>query len=96
MLTELPDAQREFLYRLSLMTTGFRRDYALNIGDIPESVPYAGDIFSQLVGPWIDRFNESYYTISPLLTNAAKDIWSESKINNLHAQIANAILKKVT
>ena len=93
LLTELPDAQREFLYRLSLMTTGFRRDYALNIGDIPESVPYAGDIFSQLVGPWIDRFNESYYTISPLLTNAAKDIWSESKINKLHAQIANAILQ---
>ena len=93
LLTELPDAQREFLYRLSLMTTGFKRDYALNIGDIPESVPYAGDIFSQLVGPWIDRFNESYYTISPLLTNAAKDIWSESKINKLHAQIADAILK---
>ena len=93
LLTELPDAQREFLYRLSLMTTGFRRDYALNIGDIPESVPYAGDIFSQLVGPWIDRFNESYYTISPLLTNAAKDIWSESKRNKLHAQIADAILK---
>ena len=93
LLTELPDAQREFLYRLSLMTTGFKRDYALNIGEIPESIPYAGDIFSQLVGPWIDRFNESYYTISPLLTNAAKDIWSESKINKLHAQIADAILK---
>ena len=93
LLMALPDDQREFLYRLSLMTTGFRRDYALNIGDIPESVPYAGDIFSQLVGPWIDRFNESYYTISPLLTNAGKDIWSENKINNLHAQIADAILK---
>ena len=93
LLTELPDAQREFLYRLSLMTTGFRRDYALNIGEIPEPISYAGDIFSQLVGPWIDRFNESYYTISPLLTNAAKDIWSESKINKLHAQIADGILK---
>ena len=93
LLTELPDAQREFLYRLSLMTTGFRRNYALNIGEIPEPISYAGDIFSQLVGPWIDRFNESYYTISPLLTNAAKDIWSESKINKLHAQIADGILK---
>ena len=84
---------REFLYRLSLMPTGFRKDYALNIGEIPESIPFAGDIFSQLVGPWVDRFNESYYTISPLLTNAAKEVWSEGKINKLHAQIADAILK---
>ena len=55
---------------------------------------YPGDIFSQLVGPWIDQVNETYYTISPLLTNAAKQVWSdESKINDLHAQIATAILK---
>ncbi len=93
LLMELPDNQREILYRLSLMVTGFRRDYALNIGEIPESVPYAGDIFGQLVGPWIDRVNESYYTISPLLTYAAKDVWSESKIKNLHAQIAYAIVQ---
>ena len=44
LLMELPDDQREFLYRLSMMPTGFRRDYALNIGEIPESIPYAGDI----------------------------------------------------
>ncbi len=93
LLMALPDDYREFLYRLSLVSTGFRRDYALNIGDIPESVPYAGDIFSQLVGPWIDRFNESYYTISPLLTNAAKEVWPKEKIKQLHAQIANAILQ---
>ncbi len=93
LLTALPDNHQEFLYRLSLMTTEFRKDYAVNIGEIPESVPYAGNIFSQLVGPWIDRVNESYYTISPLLTNAAKQVWSQSKISDLHAQIADAILK---
>ena len=93
LLTELPDDQREFLYRLSLMPAGFRRDYALNIAEIPESIPYAGDVLSQLVGPWIDRFNECYYTISPLLINAAKDVWSESKIKSLHAQIAIAIVQ---
>ena len=93
LLMALPDDYREFLYRLSLVSTGFRRDYALNIGDIPESVPYAGDVFSQLVGPWIDRFNESYFNISPLLTNAAKEVWPEEKIKQLHAQIANAILQ---
>ena len=93
LLMELPDDQREFLYRLSLMPTGFRRDYALNISKIPISIPYAGDIFSQLVGPWVDPVNKSYYTISPLLTRAADHVWSENKRNKLHAQIADAILK---
>ncbi len=93
LLTELPENHREFLYRLSLMPIEFRRDYALNIGEIPESIPYAGDIFSQLVGPWIDRIHETYYTISPLLTRAAEQVWSESKRNDFHAQIADAILK---
>ena len=93
LLMNLPENQREFLYRLSLMPTEFRRDYALNIGEIPESITHPGDIFSQLVGPWIDPVDETYYTISPLLTNAAKQVWPESKINKLHAQVANAILK---
>ena len=93
LLTELPENQQEFLYRLSLLPMPFRRDYALNIGEIPESIPMAGDTFSQLVGPWIDRIHETYYTISPLLTRAAEQVWSESKTNDLHAQIADAILK---
>ena len=93
LLVDLSEDQRELLYRLSLISIEFRRDCALNIGEIPESIPHPGDTFSQLVGPWIDPSRETYYTISPLLDNAAKQVWSESKINDLHAQIANAILK---
>ena len=93
LLTELPENHREFLYRLSLMPIEFRRDYALNIGEIPESIPYAGDIFSQLVGPWIDQVTETYYIMSPLLTKAAERVWSESKIKDVRAQIADAILE---
>ena len=76
-----------------MINTEFRKDYALNIGEIPKPITHQGDIFSQLTGPWIDQVDETYYTISPLLTNAAKEVWSESKIKSLYAQIANAILK---
>ena len=93
LLINLPEDQRELLYRLSLLSAAFRKDYARNIGEIPESIPYPGDVFSQLVGPWIDPASETYYTISPLLNNAAEQVWSERKIKDLHAQIANAILK---
>ncbi len=92
LLLDLPEDRREFLYRLSLLTE-FRKDYARNIGEIPKPIPYPGDVFSQLVGPWIDQVSENYYTISPLLKNAANEVWSKSKINDLHAQVANAILK---
>ena len=93
LLTELPENHQEFLYRLSLIPTEFRRDYALNIGDIPESIPYPGVIFDRLVGPWIDQVTETYYIISPLLTNAAEKDWPESKTRKLRAQIADAILE---
>ncbi|MYG08896.1 DUF4926 domain-containing protein [Candidatus Poribacteria bacterium] len=92
LLMGLSENQRKFLYRLSLLTE-FRKDYSLNIGEIPEPISDPGDVFSQLVGPWIDQASENYYTISPLLKNAAKDVWSKSKISALQAEIANAILK---
>ncbi len=93
LLTDLPEDQQEFLYRLSLMPMEFTKDCVLNIGDIPKSILHPGDIFSQLVGPWIDVVDENYYIVSSLLTNATSQVWSESKIKGLHAQIANAILK---
>ena len=93
LLLNLQGDHREFLYRLSLILTKFRRDHALNIGEIAGSIPHPGEIFNQLVGPWVDPVDEIYYTISPLLTNAANQVWSEDRVNNLHAQIANAILK---
>ena len=93
LLLNLPEDQRELLYRLSLMSTEFRKDYALNIGKIPKPILHPGDIFDQLVGPWIDIVDERYYTISPLLSNAAKEVWPESEINKLHFQVANAILE---
>ncbi|MDE0015861.1 MAG: hypothetical protein OXU51_06720 [Candidatus Poribacteria bacterium] len=92
LLMGLSQDQRKFLYRLSLLTE-FRKDYSLNIGEIPEPISDPGDVFSQLVGPWIDQVSETYYTISPLLKNAANEVWSKNKISALQAEIANAILK---
>ena len=93
LLINSPEDHRELLYRLSLMSFGFSEDYVKNIAEIPEPISYPGDVFSQLVGPWIDPIDETYYTISPLLRNAANQVWTESKIKDLHAHIANAILK---
>ena len=92
LLADYSKDQREFLYRLSLLTE-FRKDYAINIGEIPAPISHSGDVFSQLVGPWIDQVSENYYTISPLLRNAANEVWPDDRIKDLHAHISNAILK---
>ena len=93
LVSKLPEDQQKLLYRLSLMRTEFRRDYVLNIGEISEPVQNTGIVLDQLDGPWIDRVNETYFTISPLLTGAANQVWSKNVTNELHAQIANAILE---
>ena len=89
LLMDLPTDQREFLYRLSLMPGFFKRDLAVDIGEIEDSITHPGDIFSQLVGPWIDPVSDTYYGISPLLNNAADRVWSQDKIKKLRAQVAN-------
>ena len=93
LLVDLPTDQREFLYRLSLMPGPFKRDHAVNIGEIEDSVTHPGDIFSQLVGPWIDPVSDTYYNISPLLNDAATHVWSGDKVRKLRGQIANTILR---
>ena len=92
LLEDLPTDHREFLYRLSPVVS-FRRNLALGIGEIPKPLRQPGHIFDQLVGPWIDRVDEYYYTVSPLLRNAAQEVWPEGKTKRLHAQIADAILE---
>ena len=96
LLLELPKDQRELLYRLSLMSSPFTRELAVNIAEIPESIPHPGDIFSQLVGPWIDSVSDAYYGISPLLNNAANQVWSGQKTTKLRGQIAHAVLETRT
>ena len=93
LLTNLPEDQQEFLYRLSLICTEFRKDYALNISEIPEIISYPGRVFDQLIDPWMDRIDEAYYILSPLLDNAAEQVWPESEIDRFHTEVANAILK---
>ena len=96
LLLDLPDHQRELLYRLSLMFTRFRREVAIAVGEIPESIPYPGDILSQVVGPWIDPVDDTYFAVSPLLSNAATMVWSTSKVNRIESEIADSFLRQKT
>ena len=91
LLTNLSADYRELLYRLSSDVLLHSEEITRSTLARYQNLYLIQEIFlvNWLI-PWIDQVNETYYTISPLLTNAAREVWSdESKINDLHAQIAD-------
>jgi len=92
LLEQLPEKHCELIYRLSLLYSVFRRDYAVAIGELSPEVGFSGDIFDWLVGPWIEPVGNGYYRISPLLSHAADKVWSKNKIAKLHCAIADVVL----
>jgi energy-coupling factor transporter ATP-binding protein EcfA2 len=93
LLKELPEGHRELLYRLSLVAGLFRRDHAVAIGELKPSVPLAGEAYDELLGPWIESVDQDHMRVSPLLKGCANQIWSETKVKELHAAIGFAILR---
>ena len=93
LLESLSEEWKELLYRISIVVGPIRRDHALAIGEYNPSIKYPGDAFDHLLGPWIEYVDEKYYRISPLLQNAAKEVWTSDKIISHNVAIARAILK---
>jgi hypothetical protein len=65
---QLPsEGARMLVYRLSLLGQPFRRDHALHLGGHLPPLASPGDAFDLLLGPWVERVNDVYYQICPLL-----------------------------
>ncbi|MGA2657542.1 MAG: hypothetical protein ABSH34_08480 [Verrucomicrobiota bacterium] len=92
LLMDIPEGDRELLYRLSILTGRFRRDQVLSIAQIEPPVQFGGDVFTRLLGPWIELARNGYYRISPLLNRAAERTWTPAKVGALRGELARAIL----
>ena len=90
---QLPSEEAKSLaYRLSILGQPFRRDHALQLGTYPPALALPGAAFDLLVGPWIERVDQTYYSVSPLLDEAAKAMWAPQHITALHKAAAEAFL----
>jgi len=92
LIEQLPEENRELVYRLSIVLGPFRRDHAVAISEIEPPIQFPGDALDKLIGPWIEIVGERYYSVSPLLENAANQVWPEEKVKSLHAAIGQKIL----
>ena len=86
------DEARQFLYRLSLITSSFSRKTALAVAECSPSIPFSRDIFDQLIGPWIENEGNNQYKVSPLLIGAANGNLNKTEIMNVHESISRSIL----
>ncbi len=93
LIRQVPENHRELIYRLSIVAGYVRRDQAIAIGEFPPAVSYPGDVFDWLVGPWIESIGGDYFRLSPLLKDAAKQVWPGEKIKLLNGIVAKAILR---
>jgi len=90
LLSALPDSERELLLRLSLITGRFRRQHALALAAESAALPYPGQAFDPLVGAWIETMSGASFRVSPLLADAAEDVFAGDRLRELHIQIARA------
>ena len=90
LISALPEPEKELLLRLSLITGRFRREHAQSIGAEPPPLPRPGEAFDPLIGAWIEPMSGASFRVSPLLADAAEEIFAGERLRELHIQIAKA------
>lgn len=93
-LTELlPSVDaRSLAYRLSIFTHRFQREHALHMGSHAPQISNPGEAFELLIGPWVERLDENYYRLSPLLKDTAGEIFGPLQLKQLQRTAAEAFL----
>jgi tetratricopeptide (TPR) repeat protein len=92
LIEEIPsEGARSVAYRLSLLSGKFSRQLALKLANLPPNVPFPGEGFDILVGPWIEKLSEDSYRVSPLLQNSGETALSFTEKHAVHEGIALGI-----
>jgi tetratricopeptide (TPR) repeat protein len=93
LVSALPDSEKELLLRLSLITGRFRREHALAVGAEPPPLSRPGEAFDPLIGAWIEPMSGASFRVSPLLADAAEDVFGRERLQDLHIQIARTFAR---
>ena len=94
LLTDMPEARRRLIERLSLKTGGFSRELAIDLGKLEPQIPDAGIILDTLTGSWVDQLEGDRFNLSPLLSGFADNTLGTNEIEEIHSAIADSLTKK--
>jgi hypothetical protein len=96
LLSVLPDAARELLYRLSLTIGTFNRGAALSIATAPPPIQAPGEALDALIGPWIETMGRNSYRVSPLAAQSGKEMLLPQQQQAIHYRIAAQLVSGST
>ena len=94
LLTDMPEARRRLIERLSLKTGGFSRELAIDLGKLEPPISDAGIVLDTLTGSWVDQLEGDRFNLSPLLSGFADKTLGTNEIEEIHSAIADSLTKK--
>ena len=94
LLTDMPEARRRLIERLSLKTGGFRRELAIDLGKLEPQISDAGIVLDTLIGSWVDQLEGDRFNLSPLLSGFAERTLGTNEKEEIHSAIADSLMKK--
>jgi tetratricopeptide (TPR) repeat protein len=88
--------KRDLLYRLSVADGWFKREHAIQIAANNPAIENPGVLFDSLIGPWIETVTGEYFRLSPLLKDAAKNVWTSEEFTKFQSDISVTYLLSKT
>ena len=94
LLTDMPESTRRLIERLSLKTSGFSRELAIDLGKLEPPISDPGIVLDTLIGSWVDQLEGDRFNLSPLLSGFADNTLGTNEIEEIHSAIADSLMKK--
>ena len=94
LLTDMPEARRRLIERLSLKTGGFSRELAIDLAKLDPPISDAGIILDTLTGSWVDQLEGDRFNLSPLLYGFAEKTLGTNEKKEIQSAIADSLMKK--
>jgi hypothetical protein len=88
------DAQRDLLYRLSLVRAPFTLEEVNALAAVPPPVGRARESLLALTGPWVQRDGEQRFLVSPLMVRLGEESVDPAAKNGCHAALGELIVRR--
>ena len=88
----LSEDQRSLLYRLCVFNKKFKLAHVLRIAEVPPIIACSSDVFTSLIGVWVDQIEEDVFSYNPLFQTNIDEYFSPDIAKLLYKESAKGIL----
>lgn len=81
----------EYMYTAAVSGVPLSRSILLRLGDMIPGLRAPGDVVDRLLGRWLEPLENGRFRVTPMLQDAAREVWSPERVRVAHARIHDAI-----